>query len=114
MSEESREPGSVAGTAAEETNQAPAVGESAVTESATLVPGARKPEAADAEPTGVTGDAHAGVTADDHADVTTEEHAEPGEPGEPGGAEQEELERLRAEVRELREQGHGEGAAPRK
>src|SRR6185437_9061331 len=108
MSEESREPGSVAGTAAEETNQAPAVGESAVTESATLVPGARKPEAADAEPTG--------VTADDHADVTTEEHAEPGEPGgagEAGGAEQEELERLRAEVRELREQGHGEGAAPR-
>jgi len=117
MSEESREPGSVAGTAAEETNQAPAVGESAVTESATLVPGARKPEAADAEPTGVTGDAHAGVTADDHADVTTEEHAEPGGPGGAGGAggaEQEELERLRAEVRELREQGHGEGAAPRK
>ena len=111
MSEESREPGSVAGTAAEETNQAPAVGESAVTESATLVPGARKPEAADAEPTGVTEDAHAGVTTDDHADVTTGEHAEP---GEAGGAEQEELERLRAEVRELREQGQGEGAAPRK
>jgi hypothetical protein len=89
LSEESREPGSVAGTAAEETSQAPAVGEPAVTEPATLVPGARKPETAGAEHTGITADGHAGA----------------------GEAEREELERLRAELRELRGQGPGRGEA---
>ena len=94
MSEESRESGSVAGTTAEETNQAPAVGESAVTESAPLVPGARKPEPAEGEQARVAEDEHTGVGDDEH----------------------EELERLRAEVRELREQGpgQGEGTAPGK
>jgi hypothetical protein len=103
VSEETREPGSVAGTAAEETSQAPAAGEPVVTEPVTLVPGARKPEAAGAEHTGVTKDAHAGVADDAHAGVTADEHAGNGE------AEREELERLRAEVRELREQGSGQG-----
>jgi hypothetical protein len=104
VSEESREPGSVAGTAAEETSRAPAAGESAVTEPATLVPGARKPEAVGAEPTAVTEDEHAGVTDDAHVGATADAHAGNGE------AEREELERLRAEVRELREQGPGQKA----
>jgi len=98
LTEESREPGSVAGAAAEENSQVPAVGEPVVAEPAPLVPGARKPDAAEAEDAGVAEDERAGA----------------------GEAEQEELERLRAQVRELREQsrgdgpGHGEGAAPRK
>lgn len=137
MSEESREPGSVAGAAAKESSQAPAAGEPAVTEPATLVPGARKPEAAGAEPAEVTEDAedahagtdeHAGVAADDRGGVTADEHADVAEAehagvtedeqAEPVEAEREELERLRAEVRELREQGRGDeagrGEVPRK
>jgi len=98
VSEESREPGNVAGTQAEQNGPAPATGEPAFVGPAPLVPGARQPETAEAEDAGVTEDERAG--ADE--------------------AEREELERLRAEVRELREQsagdepGHGEGAAPRK
>jgi hypothetical protein len=96
VSEKSRESGSVAGTAAEETSQAPAAGEPAVTEPATLVPGARTPETAGAEHAEHAGTAeHAGVTADEHTGAGDDEH--------------EELERLRAEVRELREQGPGQG-----
>ena len=44
MSEESREPGSVAGAQAEVDGAAPAAGEPAVTEPAAVVPGARKTE----------------------------------------------------------------------
>jgi hypothetical protein len=100
LSEESREPGSVAGAAAEETSQAPAVSGPAVAEPAPLVPGARKPESAGAEHPGVTEGGHAGVAEAEPAGVGKDEH--------------EELERLRAEVRELREQGPGQkdGAAP--
>jgi hypothetical protein len=95
LSEESREPSGVAGAAAEETSQAPAVSEPAVTEPATLVPGARQPETAE--------DEHADVAEAEHARVAKDEHAGVGED------DHEELERLRAEVRELREQGPGQG-----
>ena len=104
MTEENREPGSVAGAAAEEAGHAPAAGEPAIAEPAALVPGARQPEAAEDEHAGVAEDA--GVTEDGLAGT--------------GEAENEELERLRAEVRALREQGrgdepgHGDGAAPGK
>jgi hypothetical protein len=106
MSEESREPGSVAGAAPEETSQAPAVSEPVVEEPAPLVPGARKPEAAEAEDAGVAEAEDAGVAEAGDAGVAEADH--------------EELERLRAEVRHLRgqsggdEPGHGEGAGPRK
>jgi hypothetical protein len=118
LSEESRESGSVAETTAEETNQAPAVGESAVTESATLVPGARKPETAEGEHAGVAEDEHAdvteaepaGVAEGEQARVTEGEQARVAEDEHTGADddEHEELERLRAEVRELREQGPGQ------
>ena len=112
MSEESRKPGSVAGAAPEETSQAPAVSEPVVEEPAPLVPGARKPEAAEAE--------DAGVAEAEDARVAEAEDAGVAEAEDAGVAEREELERLRAEVRELRgqgggdEPGHGEGAAPGK
>ena len=44
MAEESREPGTVAGTQAAQDGPAPATGEPAVAEPAPLVPGARTPE----------------------------------------------------------------------
>ena len=93
MAEESREPGTVAGAQAEEDALAPAAGEPAVVEPAALVPGARQPDAAD--------DEHAVLVSEARELDAVED-------------EREELERLRAEVRELREQGpgQGEGAAP--
>jgi hypothetical protein len=123
LSEETREPGSVAGAAAEETSRAPAVGEPAVAEPVTLVPGARKPETVGGEPAEDAGtdehaadehagvaDEHADVTEAEHAGVTEDEHAEPVKADEADEAEREELERLRTEVRELREQSRGDGA----
>jgi hypothetical protein len=105
LTEESREPGSVAGAAAEENSQAPAVGEPVVAEPAPLVPDARKPDAAEAEDVERE---DAGDVKAEGAGVAEDERAGVGE------AEHEELERLRAQVRELREQGpgKGEGAAP--
>jgi hypothetical protein len=121
LTEDSREPGSVAGTQAKQDGPAPATGEPAVAESARLVPGARKPDVAGDVPA-VAGDVHT---------VTSDGPAVAGEPAvaaegqtlatdEPAvaGDEHAELERLRAEVHELRErsggpgQGHGK-AAPR-
>ncbi|MGH3293786.1 MAG: hypothetical protein ACRDP7_18450, partial [Trebonia sp.] len=58
MTEESREPGSVAGTQAEPEGPAPASGGPAVAEPAPLVPGARQPELAGDAPT-VDDDEHA-------------------------------------------------------
>ena len=96
MAEESREPGTVAGAQAEQGDQAPVTGETAVAEPAPLVPGARQPEAAGAEP---------GLAAGGQAPAA----------GEPVAAEDEhaELLRLRGEVHELRAQAPGQGTGTR-
>jgi hypothetical protein len=97
VSEESREPGSVAGIKAGPDGPAPATGEPAVAEPAPLVPGARQPGPADGTKT-VAGDAQSAVAGAAPA-AAEDEHAE--------------LLRLRAEVRALREgsSGQGQGAA---
>ena len=98
MAEDSREPGSVAGTQAEPEGQAPASGGPAAAEPAPLVPGARQPELAGDAP--AAGDVHTMAGTDqavaDEA-VDDDEHAE--------------LMRLRAEVRDLRDGSSGDGEA---
>lgn len=103
MAEESREPGTVAGAQAEQGDQAPVAGETAVAEPAPLVPGARQPEAVGDEP-GLAA-AEPGLAAGGQVVAA----------GEPVAAEDEhaELLRLRGEVRELRAQAPGQGTGAR-
>jgi hypothetical protein len=91
LTEDSREPGVVAGAQEQPDGQPPAAGETAVTEPAPLVPGARRPEAA-GPAAGTEGTKAAGDTAASVAPAE-DEHAE--------------LVRLRAEVGELREKTRG-------
>jgi len=86
MAEEGREPGSAGPRAAQD--GAAAASEPAVTETAAVVPGARKPEAA--------------------GDEQAELHGQDELRGQAEIDEQAEIERLRAEVRELRERGGGQ------
>jgi hypothetical protein len=114
LAEDSREPGSVAGTQAEPEGQAPASGGPAVAEPAPLVPGARQPELAGDAPAGdapeLAGDAP--PAGDVHTMAGTDQ-AVAGEAVDDD--EHTELMRLRAEVRELRDGSNGEGeSAPRK
>ncbi|MGH3208845.1 MAG: hypothetical protein ACRDNO_13905, partial [Trebonia sp.] len=115
MTEESREPGSVAGTQAEPEGPAPASGGPAVAEPAPLVPGARQPEVAGDVPAAgeapeLAGDAP--PVAGDAPPASGDVHTVAGTGEAVDDDEQAEIVRLRAEVRELRSR-EGE-TAPRK